>query len=115
MAEHDVDALIVTKDGKPVGIFSERDYARKVNLRGRSSTETLLEEVISPVSCIAPNDSVDSCLHLMTSARIRHLVAIDNGRVSGLVSIADLVNWMITAQAETIDLLSDYIALAYRQ
>jgi CBS domain-containing protein len=113
MAERDIGALLVTQDGRPVGIFSERDYARNVILRGRSSTETFVEEVMSPPAFVATTDSIESCLHLMTSARIRHLVVIDKEEIAGMVSIGDLVNWMISAQAETIDHLTNYIAIGY--
>jgi CBS domain-containing protein len=113
MAERDIGALLVTQDGRPVGIFSERDYARNVILRGRSSTETYVEEVMSPPACVATTDSIESCLHLMTSARVRHLVVIDKEEIAGMVSIGDLVNWMISAQAETINHLTNYIAIGY--
>src|SRR5437899_2056198 len=73
MADRDIGALLVTQDHHPVGIFSERDYARKVILLGRSSMETAVEEVMSQAACVAPTDTIDSCLHLMTSARVRHL------------------------------------------
>ena len=112
MAERDIGALLVAQHGRLVGILSERDYARKVILLGRSSAETEVKEVMSPAICVAPTDSVDSCLHLMTSARVRHLVVMEGGEIAGLVSIRDLVNWVISAQAETIDHLSSYIASA---
>jgi len=113
LAERDIGALLVTQHGRLVGILSERDYARKVILLGRSSTETEVKEVMSPAVCVATTDSIDSCLHLMTSARVRHLVVMDRGEVAGVVSIGDLVNWVISAQAETIDYLHNYIAAGY--
>jgi len=113
MAQYDIGALLVMENRHAVGIFSERDYARKVILLGRSSAETSVEEVMSPASCVAPTDSIDSCLHLMTSARVRHLAVIDMGEVAGMISIGDLVNWMISAQADTIDHLHQYISSAY--
>jgi CBS domain-containing protein len=112
MAERDIGALLVTQHGRLVGMLSERDYARKVILLGRSSIETEVKEVMSPAICVAPTDSVDSCLHLMTSSRARHLVVMDRGEVVGVVSIGDLVNWVISAQTETIDHLTSYIASA---
>jgi len=112
MAERDIGALLVTQHGRLVGMLSERDYARKVILLGRSSIETEVKEVMSPAICVAPTDSVDSCLHLMTSSRARHLVVMDRGAVVGVVSIGDLVNWVISAQTETIDHLTSYIASA---
>jgi CBS domain-containing protein len=113
MAHYDIGALLVMENHHAVGIFSERDYARKVILLGRSSAETSVEEVMSPASCVAPTDSIDSCLHLMTSARVRHLAVIDMGEVAGMISIGDLVNWMISAQADTIDHLHQYISSGY--
>jgi CBS domain-containing protein len=113
MSQRDIGALLVTLHGQLVGILSERDYARKVILLGRSSTETEVKEVMSPAVCVAPSDSIDSCLHLMTSARVRHLVVMNGGTVSGLVSIGDLVNWIISAQAETIEHLSRYVGIGY--
>ncbi len=113
MAARDIGALLVTRNGHPAGIFSERDYARNVILRGRTSTETVVEEVMSRVPCVLPTDSIDFCLHLMTSERTRYLVVIDQGKTAGMVSIGDLVNWMISTQAETIDHLHNYIAIAY--
>lgn len=113
MAARDIGALLVTRDGRPAGIFSERDYARNVILRGRTSTETVVEEVMSRVPCVLPTDSIDFCLHLMTSERTRYLVVIDKGETVGMISIGDLVNWMISTQAETIDHLNNYIATGY--
>ena len=113
MAARDIGALLVTQDGEVAGIFSERDYARKVILLGRSSRETTVEEIMSPATRVSSRDSIDSCLHLMTSARVRYLAVMDGARIEGMVSIGDLVNWMITAQAETIDQLHSYIAADY--
>lgn len=113
MAERDIGALVVTQHSGLVGILSERDYARKVILLGRSSIETEVKEVMSAAVCVAPTDSIDSCLHLMTSARVRHLVVMDKGEVVGVVSIGDLVNWVISTQAETINHLNNYIATGY--
>ena len=109
MAERDIGALLVTQQGRLVGILSERDYARKVILLGRSSSETEVKEVMSPAVCVKPGDSVDSCLHLMTSERVRHLVVMNGDEIAGLVSIGDLVNWIISTQAATIEHLSSYI------
>ena len=110
MAERDIGALLVTQQGRLVGILSERDYARKVILLGRSSSETEVKEVMSPAVCVKPGDSVDSCLHLMTSERVRHLVVMNGDEIAGLVSIGDLVNWIITAQSTTIRQLETYIS-----
>jgi len=113
MSTRDIGALLVTKDDHVVGIFSERDYARKVILLGRSSKETTVQEIMSPVVSVARTDSIDSCLHLMTSARIRYLAVMDENGVAGMISIGDLVNWMLSAQAETIEQLHSYIAADY--
>lgn len=113
MAERDIGALLVTQQGRLVGILTERDYARKVILLGRSSAETEVKEVMSPAVCVTLRDSVDSCLHLMTSNRVRHLVVRDGEEIAGVVSIGDLVNWIISAQAATIEHLSSYIGIAY--
>jgi CBS domain-containing protein len=111
MADKSVGALLVLEDGRLKGVLSERDYARKVILRGRSSVDTFVREIMteSPVT-IGPNCSVDEAMHLMTEHRIRHLPVIDQGRVVGVVSIGDLVKWIITAHEHTIEQLQKYIA-----
>lgn len=112
-AKH-VGALMVVTDGDLVGVVSERDYARKVFLRGRSSTDTLVEEIMtSPVIFVAPHHSVDECLRVMTHNHIRHLPVKEGRQVAGVVSIGDLVNTIISAQAETVHQLSSYIAGKY--
>jgi len=106
--------LLVMVGNKLVGLISERDYARKVVLKGRSSRETRVEDVMtSPVVCASPADTLDACMRLMTVNRIRHLPVTQDDHLVGLVSIGDLVNWIITAQAETIDHLNSYIAGSY--
>lgn len=113
MADHDIGALLVTDNSRPVGMFSERDYARKLILLGRSSAETAVWEAMSAPVYSLPGDSVDSCLRVMTTMRLRHLVVMDGSNIAGIVSIGDLVNWMISVQAETIDHLSRYVSGAY--
>lgn len=114
MADRGVGALLVMVDGKLTGLISERDYARKIILKGRSSRETRVEDVMtSPVVCAGLDDTVDECMRLMTINRIRHLPVAQGNHVVGMISIGDLVNWIITAQAETIDHLSHYIAGSY--
>lgn len=113
MSRRDVGSLAVMDGARLVGILSERDYSRKVILLGRSSMDTSVEEVMSPAASVLPSDSVDHCLHLMASARLRHLTVVDRGEVVGVVSIGDLVNWVISAQAATIDHLHHYIAADY--
>ena len=111
MAEHDVGAVLVLEDDKLVGILSERDYARKVVLAGRSSKESQVKDVMTAhVVCVSPERSIDECMALMTNKRLRHLPVIDHKRVVGLVSIGDLVKATIDDQQFTITQLQSYIA-----
>jgi CBS domain-containing protein len=111
MAEHDIGAVIVMDDGKLVGVLTERDYARKVVLAGRSSKESQVKEVMTAhVVCVAPERSVDECMALMTNRRLRHLPVVDHKRVVGIVSIGDLVKATIDDQQFTITQLQMYIA-----
>ena len=114
MAERDIGALIVLNGTELQGVFSERDYARKVALHGRSSKYTLVNEVISSPPVVSHLDqSVDDCLRLMTEFRVRHLPVVDHEAVIGVLSIGDLVNWIIRRQEEEIHHLHDYISGAY--
>jgi CBS domain-containing protein len=111
MAEHDIGAVLVLDGDKLVGVLSERDYARKVVLAGRSSRESQVKEVMtSHVVCVSPERSVDECMALMTNKRLRHLPVIDHKRVVGIVSIGDLVKATIDDQQFTITQLQSYIA-----
>jgi len=110
MAEHDIGALVVVKDGAVVGIFSERDYARKVVMQGKSARDTLVREVMSSqVVCVRPSQTLDQCMAVMTDKRVRHLPVLDEGRLAGVISIGDVVKAIITEQSIMIDHLKDYI------
>jgi CBS domain-containing protein len=111
LAEKNIGALPVMEDGRLAGIFSERDYARKVALQGKSSRTTLLREVIStPVVAVTSQHSIEEAMRLMTEKHIRHLPVIDGEKMAGLVSIGDMVNWIISAQSATIDQMESYLA-----
>jgi CBS domain-containing protein len=110
MAEHHIGALLVMKGTELQGIISERDYARKVILHGRSSAETPVWQIMSsPVLTVRPDQTVEDCMKLMTERRVRHLPVVDGGRVVGIVSIGDLVKAVIEDQQHTIEQLESYI------
>ena len=114
MAEKDVGALLVIDQGQLVGVVSERDYARKVILLGRGSRDTQVSEImVAPPTTIAPGCSVDDAMRLITTNRIRHLPVVSDGKLLGMISIGDLVNWIAFAQDHTIEQLEHYIEGKY--
>jgi CBS domain-containing protein len=110
MAEHHIGALLVMKGEVLAGIVSERDYARKVILLGRSSSDTPVRDIMTtPVLTVSPETSVEQCMQLVTDKRVRHLPVVEAGRVVGMVSIGDLVKAVIAAQQQQIEQLESYI------
>jgi CBS domain-containing protein len=111
MAEKNCGALIVLDGESVAGIISERDYARKVILHGKSSREMRVSEIMTPkVHCISPSDSVEDCMSQMTDKRVRHLPVMDGTKLAGVISIGDVVKTIIADQEYTIKLLEHYIA-----
>lgn len=111
MAEKNVGALLVTQNDKLLGIISERDYTRKVAIKGKSSKQTAVKEIVSgQVVQVTPAYTVEECLRLMTDHRVRHLPVLEGEKIVGVVSIGDLVNWIISAQTSTIHQLQTYIS-----
>lgn len=111
MAEHNIGALLVMKKGKLVGIISERDYKRKVILKGRTSKDTLVSEImVDQVIGVKPGDNINLCMQLMTNEKIRHLPVLNSEEVVGVISIGDVVKAVINSQKNEIDSLRNYIA-----
>jgi CBS domain-containing protein len=111
MADKHIGALPVVRDDELIGIVSERDYARKVILLGRSSSDTPVWQIMSsPVETVSPDDVVHRCMEIMTERRIRHLPVIEQGKLIGIISIGDLVKAVIEEQQQTITQLERYIA-----
>jgi CBS domain-containing protein len=111
MSDKNVGALLVTERERLIGIISERDYTRKVALKGKSSKELKVRDIIPErVLSVTPHHSVEDCMRLMTEQRVRHLPVLDGQQITGVVSIGDLVNWIISAQSTTIRQLETYIS-----
>jgi len=111
MSEKNVGALLVTERGRLIGIVSERDYTRKVALKGKTSKDLRVREIISgELVKVTPQHTVEECLRLMTENRVRHLPVLEGETILGVVSIGDLVNWIISAQGTAIQQLETYIS-----
>jgi CBS domain-containing protein len=112
--EKNIGALLVMKGEKLVGLFSERDYTRKISLHGKRSRETAVSEVMSTdLKVVTPREAVDNCLRLMTDKRVRHLPVVDEDKVVGIISIGDLVKYVISCQSAAIAHLENYISGGY--
>ncbi len=110
MAEHNIGAVPVLQQGRLVGMFSERDYTRKVVLMGRTSKDTFVGEIMTrDPETVTTSSTVNDCMQLMTEQRIRHLPVVENGEIVGILSIGDLVKWIISAQTATIEHLTRYV------
>ncbi len=110
MADKDIGAVLVMKDGKLVGIFSERDYARKVILKGRSSKDTPVGELMSKkIFYVTPDNTLEECMAIMTEQHIRHLPVLEDGKVVGMITMRDVVQQIIKDQKFTIEELKKYI------
>jgi CBS domain-containing protein len=111
MADKNIGSLLVMSGGRLMGVFTERDYTRKVALQGKKSKETQVREVLSSkIISVTPHHTVEECMKLMTENRVRHLPVLENDKVTGIVSIGDLVNWTISAQDAAIAQMEQYIA-----
>lgn len=111
MANKNIGAVLVTEQDRLVGILSERDYTRKIAIKGKSSKDTKVREILSPhVVHATPAHTIEECMRLMTEHRVRHLPVLSENKIAGVVSIGDLVNWIISAQTSTIRQLETYIS-----
>ena len=111
MAEKNIGSLLVMSGDQLVGLFTERDYTRKIALQGKKSKETQVREILSgKIVAVTPHQTVEECMKLMTENRVRHLPVLESGKAIGIVSIGDLVNWTISAQDAAIAQMEQYIA-----
>jgi len=114
MAEKNVSGLLILENDKMVGIFTERDYARKLILKGRLSKNTKVSDLMTrTILYVKTQNTIDDCMNLMTAKRVRHLPVIDNGRLAGILTIGDLVKQIISEQQTTIHQLENYISGTY--
>jgi len=114
MSDKEIGAILVLEEGKVVGIFTERDYARKLILKGKFSKDTAVRELMTQnVLYVVSENTIDECMHLMTNNRVRHLPVLDHGKIAGIVSIGDIVKHIISEQESTIAQLEKYITGGY--
>lgn len=114
MSKANIGALVITSDDRPAGIFTERDYLRKIALQGRSSRETQVEQVMSsPLITVAPTDPCRTAMEMMTERRCRHLPVLDGDDMVGIVSLGDLVKYMLSEKEAEVEQLSSYISGSY--
>lgn len=114
MSDKEVGAILVLEQGEVVGIFTERDYARKLILKGKFSKDTAVRELMTQeMLYVEPKNTVEDCMVLMTNNRVRHLTVMDNGKLAGIVSIGDMVKHIISEQESTIAQLEKYISGSY--
>jgi len=110
MADKNIGAVVVLDGGRPMGLFTEREYARQVILKGKSSRDMVVREImVSPVLCIAPQQNIEECMALMTDKRVRHLLVLEQDRMIGILSIGDVVKAVIDDKQFTIEQLAMYI------
>ena len=114
MSQANIGAIVIEQDGRPVGIFTERDYLRKIALEGRSSRETSVSDVMSsPLITVTPAESTQTAMETMTERRCRHLIVVEGDELVGIVSLGDLVKHMLVVKQAEVDQLSSYIAGSY--
>jgi len=114
MAEKNIGAVPVIEETTVIGIFSERDYTRKIILHGKSSKTTTVRDIMtSPTTTVSPTATIDECMQLVTDRRCRHLPVVKDDQIVGMISIGDLVNWTISAQSAALEQLENYISGGY--